>query len=202
MPQSHHMKILYLGDVVGRSGRDAVLAAIPQYRDRLSLDFVVVNGENAAGGFGITEDICEALFDAGVDVITGGNHTWDQQNIVSYLDSQPRLLRPINHVPGTPGTGSAIYSASNGRKVMVINAMGQVFMSPIDNPFTAVDHTLKSVRLGSSVDVILLDFHAEATSEKMAMGHFLDGRPASGISHVFSQLIFVLDDFLGHSFIP
>lgn len=170
------MKILFLGDVVGRSGRDAVLAAIPLYRKRLLLDFVVVNGENAAGGFGITSDICESLFAAGVDVITGGNHSWDQQEIVPYINSEPRLLRPINHVEGTPGRGSGIFTESRGRKVMVINAMGQIFMRPINNPFYAIDKVLKSVKLGFGVDLILVDFHAEATSEKMAMGHFLDGR--------------------------
>jgi metallophosphoesterase (TIGR00282 family) len=170
------MRSLFLGDIVGRSGRDAVLDLLPRARRELDLDFVVVNGENAAGGFGITDDICQQLFAAGVDVITGGNHSWDQAAIIPFMEKEPRLLRPLNHVAGTPGRGSGIFEARGGRKVMVVNALGQVFMNPIDNPFLAIDSELRKVRLGASVHCILIDFHAEATSEKMAMGHHLDGR--------------------------
>tara|TARA_Y100000590_G_scaffold364785_1_gene423350 strand:+ start:890 stop:1702 length:813 start_codon:yes stop_codon:yes gene_type:complete len=177
------VRVLFLGDIVGRSGRDAVINAVPNYRKTLKLDFVVVNGENAAGGFGITTEICTKLFDAGVDVITGGNHSWDQEEIIPYISSEPRLLRPVNLPQGTPGNGSGIYNDSQGRKIMIINAMGQIFMAPIDNPFYAVENVIKPVKLGASVDCILLDFHAEATSEKMAMGHFLDGR----VSAVFGS---------------
>ncbi|MBM3505451.1 MAG: YmdB family metallophosphoesterase [Alphaproteobacteria bacterium] len=170
------MRTLFLGDIVGRAGRDAVLEFVPRARQALALDFVIVNGENAAGGFGITDDICHQLFAAGVDVITGGNHSWDQSAIIPFIEQEPRLLRPLNHVPGTPGRGCGIFTSRSGQKVLVINALGQVFMDPIDNPFLAIDGELKKVRLGATVQCVVVDFHAEATSEKMAMGHYLDGR--------------------------
>jgi metallophosphoesterase (TIGR00282 family) len=176
------MKSLFLGDVVGRAGRDVVVDNVPALRKQLALDLVVVNGENAAGGFGITADICKAFYDAGVDIVTGGNHSWDQQQVIGYIDGDTRLLRPLNIAPDAPGRGAQIYNL-NGRQVMVINLQGQVFMEPNDNPFRAVDKVLAGVRLGSSVQFILVDFHAEATSEKMAMGHFLDGR----VSAVFGS---------------
>lgn len=169
------MRCLFLGDVVGRAGRDALIANLPDLRQRLSLDVVVVNGENAAGGFGITLEICRDFFAAGVDVVTGGNHSWDQQQIIGQIDDEPRLLRPLNIAPDAPGRGAYTYDLG-GRKVMVVNIQGQVFMEPNDSPFRAVDVALAGVRLGGSVDFILVDFHAEATSEKMALGHFLDGR--------------------------
>lgn len=170
------MRTLFLGDIVGRAGRDAVLEFVPRARQALALDFVIVNGENAAGGFGITDDICHQLFAAGVDVITGGNHSWDQSAIIPFIEQEPRLLRPLNHVPGTPGRGCGIFTSRSGQKVLVINALGQVFMDPIDNPFLAIDGELKKVQLGATVQCVVVDFHAEATSEKMAMGHYLDGR--------------------------
>jgi metallophosphoesterase (TIGR00282 family) len=176
------MKSLFLGDVVGRAGRDVVVENVPALRERLSLDLVVVNGENAAGGFGITAEICKAFYAAGVDIVTGGNHSWDQQQVIGYIDSDTRLLRPLNIAPDAPGRGAQIYTLA-GRKVMVINLQGQVFMEPNDNPFRAVDKALDGVRLGATVQFILVDFHAEATSEKMAMGHFLDGR----VSAVFGS---------------
>jgi 2',3'-cyclic-nucleotide 2'-phosphodiesterase len=176
------MKCLFLGDVVGRAGRDAVIDNVADLRARLSLDLVVVNGENAAGGFGITEEICRQFYAAGVDIVTGGNHSWDQQQVIGYIDGDSRLLRPLNIAPDAPGRGSQIYDLA-GRKVMVINLQGQVFMEPNDSPFRAVDKALANVRLGATVHFILVDFHAEATSEKMAMGHFLDGR----VSAVFGS---------------
>ena len=176
------MRSLFLGDVVGRAGRDVVVENVPALRERLSLDLVVVNGENAAGGFGITAEICKAFYAAGVDIVTGGNHSWDQQQVVGYIDSDMRLLRPLNIAPDAPGRGAQVYTLA-GRKVMVINLQGQVFMEPIDNPFRAADKALDGVRLGATVQFILVDFHAEATSEKMAMGHFLDGR----VSAVFGS---------------
>ena len=176
------MKSLFLGDVVGRAGRDVVVENVPALRERLSIDLVVVNGENAAGGFGITAEICKAFYAAGVDIVTGGNHSWDQQQVIGYIDSDTRLLRPLNIAPDAPGRGAQIYTLA-GRKVMVINLQGQVFMEPNDNPFRAVDKALDGVRLGATVQFILVDFHAEATSEKMAMGHFLDGR----VSAVFGS---------------
>jgi len=170
------MKVLFIGDIVGRAGRDAVCEALPGWRQRLDLDFVAANGENAAGGFGITADICRQFYDAGVDVITGGNHTWDQQDIIAYIDGDPRLLRPINLTPGTPGRGAGVFEARGGRKVLVINAMGRIFMDPIGDPFAAVRDELAKVRLGVGANFILIDMHADATSEKTAMGVFADGK--------------------------
>ncbi len=169
------MKVLFLGDIVGRSGREVVCQALPGLRDKLDLDFVVANGENAAGGFGITAEICAQLYEAGVDVLTSGNHVWDQQDIIAYIDSDPRLLRPINYVAGTPGRGAGTFQARGGAKVLVINAMGRVFMGAIDDPFAHLAGELAKVRLGATVDFILVDIHAEATSEKMAVGYLADG---------------------------
>ena len=170
------MKVLFLGDIVGRSGRDAVCGALPDLRQKLDLDFVVANGENAAGGFGITADICTQFYAAGVDVLTTGNHVWDQQEIISYIDSDPRLLRPINYVAGTPGRGANVFEARGGAKVLVMNVMGRVFMGGHDDPFASISAELAKVRLGATVDFVLIDIHAEATSEKMAVGRFVDGQ--------------------------
>ena len=170
------MRILYCGDVVGRPGRDALTAHLPDLRKRLALDFVAVNGENAAGGFGITRKICDDLFALGVDAISGGNHSWDQREALGFIDSEPRLLRPHNFPRGTPGRGVGIYPAPRGRKVLILNVMGRLFMDPLDDPFACVEQELARHRLGGTVNAVLLDFHAEATSEKMAMGHFVDGR--------------------------
>lgn len=170
------MRVLFLGDIVGRSGRDAVINELPSLRSDLSLDFVVVNGENAAGGFGITEAIAKALLDAGVDCITLGNHSWDQRQVIPYMIEEPRLIRPINFPIGTPGRGAGVYEARNGLRVLVINAMGRIFMDPLDDPFAAVDKALDDLVLGTDVDFVLVDFHGEATSEKVAMGRFVDGR--------------------------
>jgi len=170
------MRILFLGDIVGRSGRDIIERELKSLRASLKLDFVVANAENAAAGFGMTGKICDQLFDAGVDVISGGNHSFDQKEIMGVIDREPRILRPVNYPPATPGRGAQVYTASRGRKIAVINVMGQVFMNPLDNPFHAVDACLKKYRLGQTVDAVLVDMHGEATSEKMAMGHFCDGR--------------------------
>lgn len=170
------MRLLYLGDVVGRSGRDAVTAALPELRRRLELDFVVVNGENAAHGFGITAKICEDFYAAGADVVTTGNHAWDQREIIGYIDSDPRLLRPLNYPRGTPGRGAHVYGASRGRKVLVAQVMGRLFMDPLDDPFAAIEAELVRHRLGAGLHAAIVDIHAEATSEKMAMGHTCDGR--------------------------
>jgi len=170
------MRLLFLGDLVGRSGRDAVTTHLPGLRERLKADFVVANGENAAGGFGITEKICKEMFEAGVDVISGGNHSWDQREALSFIDGEPRLLRPANYPKGTPGRGVATFEAPGGRKVYIINVMGRLFMDPLDDPFACVEEALSKVRLGASVNAVIVDVHAETTSEKMAMGHFCDGR--------------------------
>jgi len=170
------VKVLYLGDIVGRSGRDAVARHLPELRAKLAPDFVVVNGENSAGGFGITEKICEQLFTLGVDCITTGNHVWDQSETIAHIANEPRLFRPANFPPGTPGRGAGTFPAKGGRKVVVIQVMGRTFMDPLDDPFAAVQAELAKVRLGATVDFVLIDIHAEATSEKAAMGHFADGR--------------------------
>ena len=174
------MRLLFCGDVVGRPGRTVVAEQLPGLRKRLALDFVIVNGENAAGGFGINQKICQELFDAGADVISGGNHSWDQRETLGFIDREPRLLRPHNYPAGTPGRGVGLFDAPRGRKVMVLNVLGRLFMDPLDDPFACVERELAKQRLGGpkagTVDAIVLDFHAEATSEKMAMGHVVDGR--------------------------
>lgn len=170
------MRVLFCGDVVGKSGRKTILEHIPKLRDAWSLDFVIVNGENAAHGFGITEKICKSFYDVGVDVITTGNHVWDQKEVLTYIKEDPRLLRPLNYSEGSPGNGAGIFNATDGRKVMVLHPMGRLFMELVDDPFKAVDEALENHRLGISADCIIADIHAEATSEKMAMGHHLDGR--------------------------
>jgi metallophosphoesterase (TIGR00282 family) len=170
------MRILFCGDIVGRPGRDALAAHLPRLRRDLDLDFVIANGENAAGGFGITEKICAELFELGVDAISGGNHSWDQREALSFIEREPRLLRPHNYPDGTPGRGAAIYPARGGRKVLLMNVMGRLYMDPLDDPFVCVDRELTKHRLGATVNAIVLDVHAEATSEKMAMGHHVDGR--------------------------
>jgi metallophosphoesterase (TIGR00282 family) len=170
------MRLLFCGDIVGRPGREAIIEHLAQLRRRLALDFVIANGENAAGGFGITEKICHDLFAAGVDVISGGNHIWDQREAVGVIDREPRVLRPQNYPSGTPGRGVAVYDVPGGRKVLVLNVMGRLFMDPLDDPFACVNRELAKHRLGATVQAIVVDMHAEATSEKMAMGHYVDGR--------------------------
>ncbi|HEX4113644.1 MAG TPA: TIGR00282 family metallophosphoesterase [Stellaceae bacterium] len=172
------MRILFCGDVMGRAGREVVVAHLPRLRRDLRLDFVVINGENSAHGFGITEEICREFYAAGCDVVTGGNHSWDKKEIVPYIAGDPRLLRPENFPPGTPGNGHGIYKVSDGRTILVINAMGRLFMDAIDDPFRAVDGLLKQHPLGT-VDAILVDFHGEATSEKVAIGVFCDSRASA-----------------------
>lgn len=170
------MKILYLGDVVGRSGREAVCQTVPGLRRDLGLDFVVVCGENAAHGFGLNVKIAQEFLDAGVDAITTGNHVWDQRELIGQIDGAPHILRPLNYPPGTPGRGSAVFPATGGRRVLVVQVMGRLFMDALDDPFAAVATELDRHRLKGGVDAIIVDIHAEATSEKMSMGHFCDGR--------------------------
>lgn len=170
------MRVLFLGDILGRAGRTAVVDAVPMLRRRLALDCVVVNAENAAHGFGLTAKIVDELLDCGVDAITTGNHVWDQREMLSEIDRQPRVLRPLNYPPGTPGRGATVVRTQNGAEVMVVNAMCRLFMDPMDDPFAAIDTVLEPVELGRTVDAILVDIHGEATSEKQALGHYLDGR--------------------------
>ena len=169
------MKILFLGDIVGRAAREAVERQVPIWRKQYALDFVIVNGENAAGGFGITPKIAVALFDAGVDVVSTGNHVWDQQAIQGYIADEPRLLRPCNFPDGTPGRGAGLFQAGD-YQVLVVNVMGALFMETLDDPFACIERELAACPLGEVADAIIVDMHAEATSEKMAMGHFCDGR--------------------------
>ncbi len=170
------MRLLFLGDIVGRAGRNAVCEALPGLIARHGIDFVVINGENAAGGFGVTEAIVDDLIDAGADCITLGNHAFDQKETLVFIERQPRLIRPINFPKGTPGRGATMIKARNGADVLVINAMGRVFMTELDCPFRAVDNEVTACKLKQGADVIFVDFHAEATSEKQAFGNFLDGR--------------------------
>jgi 2',3'-cyclic-nucleotide 2'-phosphodiesterase len=170
------MRILFIGDVVGRSGRAILLERLGGLMADWRLDFVVVNGENAAGGFGITEAIYQEFVDAGADVITGGNHSWDQKEALVFIERAPRLLRPINYPAGTPGRGVALIDAKNGARVLVVNAMGRIFMDPLDDPFAAVERELAACPLKQAADAIIIDIHGEATSEKQAIGHFCDGR--------------------------
>ena len=170
------MRLLFLGDVVGRPGRTVVTERLPALRERWRLDAVVVNGENAAGGFGITETICDDLLAAGADVVTLGNHSWDQREALVFIERQPRLLRPANYPPGTPGRGATLFETRAGARVLVINAMGRVYMDPLDDPFAAVDRELDACPLGQAADAIVIDFHAEATSEKQALALHCDGR--------------------------
>lgn len=170
------MRILFIGDVVGRSGRKAVSETLPDLKRRWSLDLVVINGENAAGGFGITESIYNELLEAGADAVTLGNHSFDQREALVFIERAPNLVRPGNYPPGTPGRGAALVETAKGQRVLVMNLMGRIFMDPMDDPFALADRELAACPLGQAADAVLIDFHAEATSEKMAFGHAFDGR--------------------------
>ena len=170
------MRILFLGDVVGRSGRETVAAALPGLRAALRLDLVVVNAENASHGFGLAPDMAEALFAAGADVLTLGNHAWDRREIIPYIADHPRLIRPLNYPPGAPGAGSAVVELADGRRALVVQTMGRLYMDPLDCPFRATAELLSRYRLGGTIAAIVADFHAEATSEKMAYAHSFDGQ--------------------------
>jgi metallophosphoesterase (TIGR00282 family) len=170
------MRILFIGDIVGRSGRAIVLDRLPLLSRDWRLDCVVINGENAAGGFGITEAIYRDLIDAGADAITLGNHAWDQKEALVFIERAPRLIRPINYPPGTPGRGAALIETKGGAHVLVVNAMGRIYMDPLDDPFAAIERELAAHPLAGTADAIIIDLHGEATSEKQAMGHFCDGR--------------------------
>ena len=164
------------GDIVGKVGREVVLNKLPLIKKDKKIDFIIVNGENSAGGFGITKKICKSLYDVGVDVITTGNHVWDQKEIISYIDNDDRLLRPINYNKHTPGKGFGIYLTHSGIHVVVINVMCRLFMDSLEDPFEALNDIIEKVNHEFSKKIILVDVHGEATSEKMAIGHFLDGR--------------------------
>ncbi|PIE16680.1 MAG: metallophosphoesterase [Rhodobacterales bacterium] len=171
------MRLLFLGDVVGRAGRAAVAGQLQELRQRWRLDFVVVNGENATRGAGITGAHARALLEAGVDCLTLGDHAFDQRDMLQLIDNEPRIIRPLNFAKNAPGQGARVFADRRGRKILVVQVLGQVFMKrPFDDPFSAVDAVLKKYPLGGLVQAILLDVHCEATSEKMGMGHWCDGR--------------------------
>jgi metallophosphoesterase (TIGR00282 family) len=169
------MRILFLGDTVGRTGREAAAAALPDLRRSLKLDLAIVNAENASHGFGLAPEMARALFDAGADVITLGNHSWDRREIIPYIAETPRLIRPLNFPPGTPGAGSVLVALPDGRSALVLNVMGRLYMDPLDCPFRTTAEALARYRLGGTVAAIVVDIHAEATSEKMAFAHSFDG---------------------------
>jgi 2',3'-cyclic-nucleotide 2'-phosphodiesterase len=170
------LRILFVGDVVGRSGRAVVVERLPTLRAQWQLDLIVVNGENAAGGFGITETLYQDLVDAGADAVTLGNHAWDQKEALVFIERAPKLIRPLNYPKGTPGRGAAIIEARTGARVLVINALGRIFMEPLDDPFSAIERELAACPLKREADAIMVDMHAETTSEKQSMAHYLDGR--------------------------
>jgi metallophosphoesterase (TIGR00282 family) len=170
------MKILFCGDVVGRPGRRVIKDELPKLREQLGLDFVVVNGENASGGFGIMRNAMELMVEAGADVVTGGDHIFDKKETRLFIDDYPNLLRTANSPASLPGLGHNVYEVQ-GKRVLVIHLMAQIFMRiQLDCPFSCVDEILKEYTLGQNIDAIIVDFHGEASSEKMAMGHHLDGR--------------------------
>jgi metallophosphoesterase (TIGR00282 family) len=168
------MNILFIGDIVGRPGREMVRKGVRALAETHAADLVIANAENAAAGFGITKDIGDTLLELGVDVMTSGNHIWDKKEVLEYIAAEPRLLRPANYPAGVPGRGSYIARTGDGREVGVINVMGRVFMTPIDDPFQIVLREIEAMR--HRTRVIVVDFHAEATSEKIAMGWHLDGK--------------------------
>jgi 2',3'-cyclic-nucleotide 2'-phosphodiesterase len=173
------MRLLFIGDVVGRSGRAAVIQNVPLLRTRWKLDFVVVNGENAAGGFGLTEGIYEEFLSVGVDAVTLGNHSFDQREALVFIERQPCLVRPANYPPGTPGRGATLVQNKKGMRLLVINVMGRIFMEALDDPFVALDRELAACPLREACDAVLIDAHAEASSEKWAFGLYADGRASA-----------------------
>jgi len=168
------MNILFIGDIVGRPGRELVRKGLRALIEHHGVDLTIANAENSAAGFGVTKDIGDALLDWGVDVMTSGNHIFDKREVIPYITDQPRLLRPANYPSGTPGRGSYLAQTGDGRAVGVVNVMGRVFMTPIDDPFAVVLREIEALR--PKTRVIIVDFHAEATSEKVAMGWHLDGK--------------------------
>lgn len=170
------MRILFIGDVVGRSGCDAVSELLPSAIADWKIDLTVVNGENAANGFGITETIYREFITAGADAVTLGNHSWSKKEALTFIDDAPRLVRPLNYIPGTPGRGSILIETRAGKRALVINALGRLFMDPVNDPFGLLDQEISAHPLRQAADAIVVDFHCEATSEKLAAGYYCDGR--------------------------
>ena len=171
------MRLLFLGDVMGRAGRQAVASTLPRLRVEWRLDFVVINGENATSGAGLSPAHAQELLASGADVLTLGDHAFDQKDMLAFIETEPRILRPLNFARAAPGRGARVFEAQGGRRVLIAQALGQVFMKrPFDDPFSALDATLRTHPLGGTVNASIVDIHAEATSEKTAIGHFCDGR--------------------------
>lgn len=167
------MKFLFIGDIVGSPGRDTVKNVLPQLKLENKIDVVIANAENAAGGNGLTERVANELFDNGVDFITLGNHAWDKKDILDFIDKEERIIRPANYPPGTPGKGYRVFT-KNGIKLSIVNLQGRIYMQPLECPFRAMDNIL--LQIADQTKIVIVDIHAEATSEKMAMGYYLDGR--------------------------
>lgn len=171
------MRILFFGDVFGRSGRDGLAKHLPAVGEKLKPDVIVVNAENSAGGDGVTVKLAKEFFEMGIACLTTGNHVWGQRELVATIDQEPRILRPHNYPEGTPGRGIYVHALADGRKILIVNIMARVFMHPtLDDPFVCVENVLSQYRMGSSVQAILVDFHGEITSEKNSFGHICDGR--------------------------
>ena len=171
------MKVLFLGDVVGRAGRNAIAERLAALKEELGVEFCVVNGENATNGAGLSPDHARLLLDSGADALTLGDHAFDQKDMLRFCEGEPRIVRPLNFSKAAPGRGARVFETSRGRRILVAQVLGQVFMKrPFDDPFSAIDPVLRNAPLGGAVQAILVDIHAEATSEKMAMGHYCDGR--------------------------
>src|SRR5260370_12614792 len=171
-----NLRILFVGDVVGKAGRTAISEHLPGMIRDWAVDLVIVNGENAAGGFGITEVIYQEFIDAGADAVTLGNHAWDQREALVFIERAPRLVRPANFPKGTPGRGTALVDTKSGKRALVLNAIGRVFMTPFDDPFAVINRELEACPLRAAADAIVVDFHCEATSEKQGVGFFCDRR--------------------------
>ena len=170
------MRIVFIGDIFGRSGREALQKHLPDIKDKLKPDVIIVNGENAVNGRGIKGDTCKEFYEYGVDCVTTGNHVWDQREVIPYIAKDPKLLRPINFPPGTPGNGVYKHTLPDGRTITIINAMARLFMDALDDPFRLIKEFLEREKLGQTSDAIFVDFHGETTSEKMSLAHYIDGK--------------------------
>jgi len=201
-PKPVFMRILFLGDVMGRAGRAAITARLPGLRSEWKLDFVVVNGENATSGMGLSPDHARALLQAGADCITLGDHAFDQKDMLSFIETDSRIIRPLNFAKGAPGRGARLFDAAGGRKVLVAQVLGQVFMKrPFDDPFSALETVFKTYPLGGQAQAVLIDIHCEATSEKMALGHWCDGRASLAVgthTHVPTSDAMILSGGTGY----
>jgi metallophosphoesterase (TIGR00282 family) len=175
------MRILFIGDIMGRSGREGLEKHLPELREELKPDIVIVNGENAASGAGITEKFCKEFYSWGVDCITTGNHVWDQREILAYINRDKKLLRPINYPAGTPGNGVCRLKLDDGSTITIVNAMCRLYMDALDDPFARMREVLEEEKLGKNTDAIFVDLHGETTSEKMSFGHYFDGQVSAVI---------------------